>query len=152
MINTMNDLPTPQASGDNPQSLPIQPPQVSGSTPTKEKEVVAVGGIEGPTLKEVGREAPLAPEVISAGVTGQFTSVSLPQAVQQLGVKSVGDTGVQSGAAAVALPLTDDQIAQGLHQGIASSWRWLAEWCMRKLKQLHLVLKKVHGTFTRVKT
>lgn len=148
----MNDLPNPQTFGVGPQNANSQPPSVSGGMSTKEKETSSPGGIEAPGLKEIGREAPLPSEVASAGVTGQFTSVSLPSAVQQLGIKPVGDTGVQAGAAAVSLPLTDDQIAQGLHQSIASSWRWLAQWCVRRLKQVHLALKKIHGKFTRVKT
>ncbi len=143
----MNDLPTPS---NDAQSVPAPSTPISASAPTKEKETVITGGIEAPALKEIGREAPLTPEVISAGVTGQFTSVSLPSAVQQLGVKPVGDAQTPPAAAAVVLPLTDDQIVQGLHQSITSSWRWLAQWCLRRLKQVHLAIKKIHGKFTRV--
>lgn len=108
-------------------------------------------GLEAQSLKEIGREAPLAPEVGAAGVTIHPTSVTIPPPVAQLGVKQVGDTPVAGPVQAVALPLTDDQIAQGLHQGITSSWRWLAQWCVRRLKQLHLVLKNVHGKVLQVK-
>ncbi len=34
----------------------------------------------------------------------------------------------------VTLPLTDDQIKQGLHHKIWEGIRWLAEWCARQLK------------------
>ena len=80
-------------------------------------------------------------EVAAAGVRTQPTTVQLPQVVTQMGVAPVGQA-VMPQAPAVALPLTDDQIAQGLKQSITSSWRWLAEWCIRKLKQLQ---KKVHA-------
>ena len=116
-------------------------PQVSGGT-------LGIGGkelepaVEQPTLKDVsGKEIELPKEVAAAGVRTQPTTVQLPQVVTQMGVAPVGQA-VMPQAPAVALPLTDDQIAQGLKQSITSSWRWLAEWCIRKLKQLQ---KKVHA-------
>lgn len=117
----------------------------------KEKQEIT-GGLEAPGLKEVGKESPLPSEVAGAGITLHPTSVTIPQPVAQLGVKPVGDTAVSQGAPAVALPLTDDQIAVGLHKSIATSWRWLAQWCIRRLRQLHMVIKKVHGKFVRVKS
>ena len=126
----MDDLPTNQLN-----------PQVSGGT-------LGIGGkelepaVEQPTLKDVsGKEIELPKEVAAAGVRTQPTTVQLPQVVTQMGVAPVGQA-VMPQAPAVALPLTDDQIAQGLKQSITSSWRWLAEWCIRKLKQLQ---KKVHA-------
>lgn len=124
----MDDLPTNQFT-----------PQVPGGTPGiggKELEPAA-GGLEQPTVKDVsGKEIELPKEVIAAGVRTQPTTIQLPAAVTQMGVSAVG-TNTQTPAPAVALPLTDDQIALGLKQSIMSSWRWLAEWCVRKLKQLH---------------
>ncbi len=129
----MDDLPTNQL-----------PPQVSGGTlgiGGKEQEPGAVG-LEQPGLKDVGgQEIEISKEVAAVGVKAQPTTVQLPQAVTQMGVKPVGSVGLPQ-APAAALPLTDDQIAQGLKQSITSSWRWLAEWCIRKLKQLH---KKVYA-------
>lgn len=106
----------------------------------KEKQEIG-GGVEASALKEVGKEAPLPAEVTGAGVKMHPTSVPLPQSVQQLGVQQVGTT-TQPQTTSVALPLTDDQIAAGLHQSITSSWRWLAEWCIRKMKQLRNIIKK----------
>lgn len=34
----------------------------------------------------------------------------------------------------IKLPLTDDQIHQGLHHKVFDALRWLAEWCVRQLK------------------
>lgn len=107
----------------------------------KEKQEISTGGPESPGLKEVGKEAPLAAEVSGAGVQLHPTSVPLPQPVQQLGVKQVGTT-QQVPTQTIALPLSDDQIAKGLHQSITSSLRWLAEWCIRKMKQLRNIVKK----------
>lgn len=97
-----------------------------------------VGGkeIEPPALKEIGREVPLSSEVSQAGVKIHPTSVTLPQPVTQMGVTAVGQS-TPPPAISVTIPLTDDQIAWGLHASITSSLRWLSEWCVRKLKQLH---------------
>ena len=106
---------------------------------------------EAPELTEIGKETPLPPEVSKAGVTLRSDSVTVPKPVQYLGVKAVGQVAVSqgSGAVAVSLPLTDDQIAQGLHQSITSSWRWLSEWCMLQLKKAHVAFKTMHGKIMR---
>ncbi|MBI4065494.1 hypothetical protein HY409_03970 [Candidatus Gottesmanbacteria bacterium] len=104
----------------------------------KELEVGGIRSGETPPLKDIGtHEVELTHEVASVGVKVQPTSVALPQNVQQLGVKPSGPTTPVASGSTVTLPLTDDQIAKGLHQSITSSWRWLAEWCVRKIKQLH---------------
>ena len=130
-------------SAQTPQTNPQPDPRVyvGKSGVGKETESGIVPPVEAPALTEVGREAPLAAEVSQAGVKIHPTSVTLPQPVSQMGVTAVGQS-TPPPAVSVTLPLTDDQIAAGLHQGITSSWRWLAEWCMRKLKQLHKTLVK----------
>lgn len=117
----------------NQQDLPVP----AGSPPPgKELE----GGIalgEPFPLKDIGtHEVNLPKEVIAVGVSARPTKVSLPQAVQQLGVRATGQAQGSAQTPVVALPLTDDQIAQGLKVGVTNSWRWLAEWCIRRLKQL----------------
>ena len=116
----MNDLPTPVPT-------PI-------SQPNKEAEVVGLPS-EVP-FKPAGQEVELSPEVASSGVTVQPTSIPIPQPVQKMGVGAIGQN-VAPPTTAVPLPLSDDQIATGLKQSVWSSWRWLAEWCVRKLKQVH---------------
>jgi hypothetical protein len=102
--------------------------------------------VEAPLIQEVGQETPLSNEVAKAGVTIQPTTVTLPPSVQQLGVKAVGQAPSSVVAApSVALPLSDDQIAIGLHQSLMSSWRWLAEWCARQLKFVHITVKQIRG-------
>lgn len=115
---------------------------MSDPTTIKEREPAGLG-IE-PAVKDVsGQEIELPKEVAAAGVRPQPTTVQLPQSVAQMGVTPTGQSplgGVP--ATTVALPLTDDQIAQGLKQSITSSWRWLAQWCVRKIKQLHRSIVK----------
>lgn len=41
---------------------------------------------------------------------------------------------VQSGNFKVVLPLTKDEVEQGLKQKVMASVRWLAEWCVRMIK------------------
>lgn len=117
----------------------------------KEKETGGISSLEFPLRDVSGQEIELPREVASAGVKVRPTSVSLPTPVTQLGVKPSGPSVPLGTGATVVLPLSDEQIAVGLHQSLTSSWRWLAEWCLRRLKQLHLVLKSVHGKFVRVK-
>ena len=125
-----------QSFPDDQQVSPQQPISGGGGATSKEVEVVEVGRVETPAIKEVGREIELPPPVISAGVKVRPTTVQVPQPVSQMGVAPTGQA-TPPPAVTVSLPLTDDQIAKGLHQSITSSWRWLAEWCIRKLKQLH---------------
>lgn len=123
----MNDLPAP----------------AQGTTPSTSKEKEAGGaGLEAP-FRPVGQEVEVSPEIASSGVKVQPTTIPIPQSVQTMGVKPVGQN-VPGAPPAVALPLSDEQIAQGLRESIWSSWRWLAQWCVRKLKQ-------IHGRFMRVR-
>lgn len=114
---------------------------------------VEIGGLKSSELGlvDVGmQEMELPKEVASAGVKVRPTTIQLPANVQQLGVQSVGQAGPVGQTTTIVLPLTDDQIVQGLHQGITSSFRWLAEWCIRRLKQVHVGLKYIHGKLFRV--
>lgn len=131
----MNDLPTP--TGNNP-----TPPSslISSGIEGKEKEAGLTSAES--AVRPVGQEVEVSPEVISAGVKVQPTTIPIPPQVQQMGVKPAGQN-VPAGAPAVTLPLSDDQIARGLKQSIWSSWHWLAQWCVRKIKQLHRKLTRV---------
>lgn len=146
----MNDLPI---QGAIPTSTPT-PAQPQGSDAiggisNKEKEA---GGLPAETpFRPSGVESELSPEVSSSGVKIRPTTIPIPQSVAQMGVKPAGQN-VPAASAAVTLPLSDDQIAVGLQQSVWSSWRWLAEWCVRKLKQLHMGIRSIHGKFTRVRT
>lgn len=147
MIGVMPDDPA-QPQQNNAAAAP--PVMVGTGASGKEVEAGPTPPAEVPALTEVGKEAPLTAEVSGAGVKVQPTTVKLPPQVSQLGVQAVGQAS-PGPAPAVTLPLTDDQIAQGLHTSISSSLRWLAEWCRRRLKQAHVALKKIHGKIMRVR-
>lgn len=90
--------------------------------------------------REVGKfvkEVPTVPEI--------------PREVEKAGVKHAGPTAPVGKKAAkkVHLPLTDDEIVKGLHAHVWQSIRWLAVWCVRQLKKMHVVVKEVHGRLVR---
>lgn len=128
------------SSAPTPQDLPILPVNPAGSSQYKEVEPTPqVDKTQG--IKEIGKESQLAPEMTGAGVKVHPTTINIPPNITKMGVASVGQS-TPPPAVTVTLPLTDDQIAQGLKKDMTSSWRWLAEWCMRKIKQIHRALVK----------
>ena len=133
---------------------PPSPVQSTGSISVslgKETESVPLGSSEALSLREVGKDIPLPKEVISSGVVKMHpVSVTLPQSVSSLGVKTVGSAVPISNVSSVVLPLTDDQITLGLHKGVSDSIRWLAEWCARRLRQVHLAIRSIGGKTVRV--
>lgn len=143
----MNDS-LPASSGNS--SIPGP---VSGPISTnKELENVPAGSVEVPMPKEVAHETDALPkEVASAGVSVHPTTIPLPQSVVNMGVKPTG-ANIPMPTATVSLPISDDQIAEGLGKSIKESIRWLAEWCLKRLKQVHIGLQSVHGRLTRVNT
>jgi hypothetical protein len=103
-----------------------------------------------PQKEAIAKSEGLSKEVASAGVTMHPSAIPIPQPVAKMGVKPAGDNVPMPAAA--ALPLTDDQIAQGLAGSMRESFHWLAEWCLRRLKQVRIGLKSVHGKLTRIQT
>ena len=146
----MNDL----SNSSDPQgsSTPVVPPTATmGPSGNKEVEGGRMSAQE--SLQDsTGQEFELPKEVVSAGVRTRPTVVSIPPTVAQMGVKPAGHNIPVQTTSSIILPLTDDQIAAGLHQGVTTSWRWLSTWCIRRLKQIHVTVKTVHGKLIRVKT
>lgn len=149
----MNDLPDPASQG-NPKSQ-IPNPKVDNATVTGigigTKEVEPGGALSEATQGAGSSESMLPKEVTAAGVRVHPTSIPIPQPVAQMGVTPAGKNVPPPPVPAVALPLTDDKIAEGLKQTITSSWLWLAHWCLKKLKQIHLGIQSIHGKTVRVK-
>ncbi len=145
----MTDL--PNSADPQSQKPPVAPPVGASAAPSGNKEVV--GGMDRPeALQDVsGQEIELPKEVAQAGVRIQPTSVSIPAPVAQMGVKSVGNNVPAQTVPVAPLPITDDQIAAGLHQSVVNSWRWLSEWCVKRLKQIHIALQSTGGKNVRVK-
>lgn len=125
----MTDLP----NSTDPQDQTPFPATTSGS-----KEVV--GGMDRPEgLRDAtGNEMELSKEVAQAGVRVQSTSVPIPPKVAQMGVKPAGQNIPIQTTSAVVLPISDAQIAAGLRISIVNSLRWLAEWCVKRIKQIRI--------------
>jgi hypothetical protein len=126
----MNSLPN---QGTIPLSQNPPASNVGGSGIGKEGELSPSGDFP---IQEIHREVELPKEVRSVGVKSQPTVVAIPRPVQQMGVKPSGQNIQVGKGETVVLPLTQNQISEGLTKGIVDSWRWLAIWCIRRLKQL----------------
>lgn len=128
----MNTLPDPPVQGSNPF------PPVQGGPGMGAKEREAIGGaVEFPVTS--GQEVELPKEVTSVGVSARPENIPIPQSVTQLGVQPLGqNVPVESTQGTITLPITDTEIAQGLRQDPTTSWRFLAEWCKRRLKKFGL--------------
>lgn len=137
------------ASAPNPTVKSVTP---QGAGTAKEVEVTHTAPVESSVVTEVGQEMPLVPEVSHVGVSLHPTTVEIPKTVQQLGVKPVGQYTPKPAVSALVLPLSDEKIAEGLHQSITSSWRWLSQWCIRRLKELHIALNAKGGKVVRENT
>jgi hypothetical protein len=143
----MNDLSDQSQTG---KTNPNNPPANTSVSSSVNKEV-DVGGIDrsGALRDATGQEVQIPKEVLSSGVRIRPTTVPIPQPVSRMGVKPAGANIPVQTVSTVAIPLSDDQIAAGLGQGITSSWRWFSEWCVRRMKQVHIVVKIVHGKLIR---
>jgi len=104
----------------------------------KEAEPLPAGGGEGPVESVV--EVPSEPEV-SKEVEGYVEKV---EKAAELKTPITDDyTGqvlmkpAQPQDTTVTLPLTEEQVRDGLHHKVLDSFRWLAEWCVRQIKMLH---------------
>lgn len=148
--SSSSSTPLPSAaSAPNPTVKSVTP---QGAGTAKEVEITHTAPVESPVVTEVGQEMPLAPEVSHVGVSLHPTTVEIPKTVQQLGVKPVGQYTPKPAVSALVLPLSDEKIAEGLHQSITSSWRWLSQWCIRRLKELHIALNAKGGKVVRENT
>lgn len=144
-----NSAAAPAAPLQSPNPPKMPDAQAVGTSGVRGKEIesgVGLGDFEIPELAEIGKDIELPKEVKAAGVKMKPANVSVSKQAQSLGVTPIGQRPVsQQPVKAQSVPLSDDEIVQGMKQGVKSSWRWLAEWCMRKLKQLHGALKNVGG-------
>lgn len=136
---------------DDPKNVPLDTTQPSAGSAPQISTPVSSGGkeIEAGTfnvspgelsIQEIGgKEAELSSEIRAVGVKQQPTHIPIPQSVASMGVKQTGPTVPLSTGSTVVLPLSQAQISQGLTQNILTSWRWLSEWCLRRLKQIRLL-------------
>lgn len=135
MISMSDTLPTqPAISQTSPGAVPV-----TGSLAKEAEPHISIA--ESPVVEEIGKEIDLPKEVQQVGVTLAPTTVEFPPNIAAMGVSAVGPQAVSVSSEHIVLPLTDDQIAKGLHQSIMSSWRWLAQWCVRQLQKAHTAIR-----------
>lgn len=146
----MPNLPDPpQVVGNSNGDTPHVQGATTSSTSGLHKEQEPFSGNESAALEQGSAEVELTPELEKAGVVAHHDNVRVSPEVQQMGVETMGPTQPVIYTGAVQLPLTDDQIVVGLHAQILSSLRWLAEWCIKRLKQVHVHLKNIGGKAVR---
>ena len=135
-----------------PSSNKQQPAPVANATIHKEHEI-PLAGTASETVSEIITEVEISPEVEKAGVTAYRETIELPPDVKKLGVTPTGAATpvVTAVVPPVILPISDDKVVAGLHAQILSSLRWLAVWCIKKLKKAHIILKTIHGKIIRVR-
>ena len=116
---------------------------------SKEHEPMPVGVEQAPRaeLHEVIEHKP--DEDVQEFVESRSETIDLPDDVKELGGQSTGQA-VFTAQQKVELPISDEQVMEGLHAPITSSLRWLAEYCIYLLKRAHLQLKEAHGKAVRV--
>jgi len=132
-----------------PKAASSEPVGVAGSMA---KEQMPLVGDSKEVVQNVATEAEVSPEVSGVGVKAQKENVEVPPDLKKMGVSSAGPTVpvINTASVKIILPISDDQIETGLHMQIYSALRWLAEWCIKKLKKAHLTLKIIHGKVMRV--
>lgn len=84
--------------------------------------------VEIPTTPEVGPEVEGYMERVEKEV--EITGPVMDDYTQQVLLKPTQK------AAKKALPLTDEEIKEGLHHKVWEAIRWLATWCMRQVQKL----------------
>jgi hypothetical protein len=94
-----------------------------------EKPIEAMEEI--PTNPEIEKKPELAGYIEKVEKAAETMKPVTDDYTQQVLLKSINPA-----SAKVTLPLTEDQIQQGLHHQIWESIRWLAEWCVRQYKML----------------
>lgn len=153
----LNIIPPVSQQGQVPSNRPVPTPvdnaaqNAVSSGVLKEMESLQIAQTEA-FLEEAEKSKELPKEVSEAGVSEVKTEIQIPTPVSQMGVSQSGPTAPVSGQVSVKLPITDDRVMSGLSANIFDSFRWIAEWSIRRLKMAHFALKKVGGKVLRVQT
>lgn len=149
-MNTAQTAQSDQVPDPKVTTSPAQTVSVPSGGVGKEIEPLASPS-EGVT--EISSEVPLHPEVERIGVKQFRETIELPPDVKKLGVTPASQplTSPSPPLPPVPLPLSDSAVVTGLHASLLAAIRWLATWCIKKLKKAHIALKTVHGKVIRVK-
>lgn len=128
---------------------PLDPQQVQqASLPHKEAEPVVLDAQSSEMVQP--KEKEISPEVVEY-IKQRDQVMNVPKDLKDLGV-SAGTDEALSDKNGPHLAISDEEIVEGLHQPVTSSWRWLAELMKYILLQAHYTFKTVHGHVKRVLT
>lgn len=82
-------------------------------------------------------------------VQARAETIKLPDDVKKMGAVATSSAPIFKDEQELKLPISDEQIIEGLKQPITSSFRWLSELMRYLLRQAHLTLKTLHGKVVR---
>lgn len=140
-------------AGDSPNSSAkknINSTSVNAASFNKEREPFS-GPVE--SINGISQEIEVPIEVERAGVKKVHEAIDVPPDLGKLGVLQSGPSvpiAQSTVVPSVTLPISDTQVLVGLHSQVSSSLKWLAAWCIKKLKKAHVALKIIHGKIVRV--
>jgi hypothetical protein len=94
-------------------------------------------------LKQQVEQAP-PEELVEVRVSPEEEEVKISQELEQLGVQGVPPVRPPAVSDSdddddnvIVLPLSEEEIEEGLHRKVRDSFRWLAEWCLKIVKMAH---------------
>lgn len=147
-MNTSAVSNTTQATS---QTAGNQSPNPGTSSLHKEREAPAVQVSE--SVSQIKEDVELPEEVEKAGVIAHKETFEIPPDLKKIGMQQAGSavTAAPQSLPGVILPVADNIVYIGIHAKVTDALRWLAAWCVRRLKKAHLMLKKVHGKIIRIK-
>lgn len=143
-----------QVAGGQPPTVPAGPAQPAQPVqpvgrPKEQVEAGPMGSGGGERAAEGGaekgmemvQEVPTAPEVEKkpelAGYVEKVGEEELEGPIIDDYTGQVLMAPAMQKAGTVTLPMTEEEVKEGLHHQIWESIRWLAEWCVRQIKVLH---------------
>lgn len=101
-------------------------------------------------VNEESKEKNLAPEVIEY-VQQHEEKVKIPEALKQIGVVAdAKDHEIEEVVEGPKLPMTDQQIVDGLKKPMSMSAHWLSLFLLYILQQAHYTIKVIHGSVKRI--
>lgn len=133
---------------------PVPEPQVGSAAKETAPDYAVAHAAETLKIEEIEQEIEKTAELEKTGAEVISGEVQLPSILSDAGVQTVPGVSTpvmpSTQTPGPVLPITDDQVAAGLHVSMAKSFHWLALWCLRRLRQAHVLLKTIHGHTVRI--
>lgn len=101
-------------------------------------------------INEETKERKLSPEVVEY-IKHHDEKIKIPEALKEIGVVAdAKDQEIEEVVEGPKLPMSDQQIVDGLKQPMSMSVRWLSLFLLYILQQAHYTIKTIHGHVKRV--